>query len=120
MVQRCQNFGFTLKPDGSPRIARELLGEDFDGDVAFEFGVACPIHLAHSSLTKQGGDLVCAEVSADGDRHEGGAIITNPYAVRHVLAVAFSDVPPHSRRRYSGYKANERPRYFTVDEDLYE
>src|SRR5262249_10081733 len=47
------------------------------------------------------------------------AIITNHYKMRQVLAI---ECPMGLRiyvDAYSGYKANERPRYFTVDEDVY-
>ena len=61
MVQRRQNFGFSLEPRPPIRIGCEGLWQDFDRDVAVKLRVASAIDLAHSALAEQRGDFVGAE-----------------------------------------------------------
>ena len=69
MIKRRQYFSLALEAAHTIRIARELFRKDFDRNFTFEFRVVCPIHLTHAAFAKQAGDLVCAELSADSDRH---------------------------------------------------
>src|SRR5262245_57653196 len=51
MVKRGENFGFSLKSAHPICVTRELIGQNFDGHVAFELGVTGAIDLAHPALT---------------------------------------------------------------------
>ncbi len=51
MIQRRQGFGFALEASESIGVLGKPLGQDFDGDIAIELGVAGAIHLAHSAFT---------------------------------------------------------------------
>jgi len=44
---------------------RELIGQNFDGDVTLQFGVASTINLSHSALAEPRSDLVRAELFAN-------------------------------------------------------
>jgi hypothetical protein len=55
---------FPLEPGQAVSIGGEELGEDLQRDIATEFGVACPIHLAHASSPQQANNLVRAKASA--------------------------------------------------------
>ncbi|GMR22201.1 MAG: hypothetical protein BMS9Abin37_0534 [Acidobacteriota bacterium] len=50
--------GFSLEPIQAFFVSCELLGKDFDGDVASEFRVPCPIDLAHASHAQRREDFV--------------------------------------------------------------
>src|SRR5262245_15814317 len=54
VVQGCENFGLSLKPAHPICVARELIGQDFDRNVALQFRIARTIHLTHSALTEKG------------------------------------------------------------------
>jgi hypothetical protein len=47
-----------LEPREAIRIGREEIGQDFDRDVAMELRIAGAIHLAHTTGTDGGNDLV--------------------------------------------------------------
>ena len=45
MIERRQHLGFALEADKTFGILRERDGRNFDGDIASERGIACPINL---------------------------------------------------------------------------
>src|SRR5215510_8586969 len=53
MVQRCENFSFSLEPAHAIGIPRELIRQNFDCDVTLEFCIARAIHLAHAALAQK-------------------------------------------------------------------
>jgi hypothetical protein len=53
VVERSQNLGFTLEASHALGIAKEGRGEDFEGDVALERGIAGFVDLAHPAFPKQ-------------------------------------------------------------------
>ena len=69
MVERGQQFSFTLEPRETVGIFGKLLGKDFDGDLAPELGVTGPVNFSHSPRTDGGEDLVVPERLAGPERH---------------------------------------------------
>src|SRR5262245_34087869 len=69
MVQRSQDFGFTLKAADAIQVTRELFGQNFDCDVALQFRVACAIDLAHAALAENGSDFERTKSCAHIYRH---------------------------------------------------
>ncbi len=57
-------------------VARELLGEDLDRDLAVEAVVAGAVDLAHPPGPQRREDLVTAEQSVRDERHGGGDFST--------------------------------------------
>src|SRR5688500_228153 len=70
MIQRCDRPGFTLEPGQAIGDARGVLWQDFDGDFPAQPGVSRPIHLAHATGAERPDDLVGAETTAGGQRHQ--------------------------------------------------
>ena len=50
MIERGQNFGFSLEARQSFRIARECCRQNLDRHLAIQFGVFRAIHLAHAAF----------------------------------------------------------------------
>ena len=48
-------------------IARELVGQDLDRDIAIEPGIAGTIHVAHAAGAERSNDFVRAEARAGGE-----------------------------------------------------
>ena len=46
MVQRGQDFGFTLKASQAVRMLRKRCGQDFDGDFAVQLGIPRAVDFA--------------------------------------------------------------------------
>ena len=67
VIQRGERLGFAREADVAVRVMRERLGQDFDGHVAIELGVARAEDLAHAAFAKQRGDLVDAKTRAGGE-----------------------------------------------------
>src|SRR5215470_14902822 len=64
MVQRCEDFGFTLEAIHASGITGKHLGQYFERDLAFQFRVGGAIDLTHSAFADQGCDFVRAELSS--------------------------------------------------------
>ena len=58
MIQRREHFRFALKPADAIRIARELVRQDFDRNLALQFRIASAIHLAHAAFAEQCDNLM--------------------------------------------------------------
>src|SRR5207249_7744202 len=67
MVQRCENLGLSLESIETIGITREFFGKDLDRDLSFQFRVFCAVDFAHPALAEQRGNLVRAELCADGE-----------------------------------------------------
>ena len=65
MFQRRENFGLPLESRHAFGIAAEFIGQDFDGDFAFQLGVARAVDFTHPALAEQGRDLMRAELCTD-------------------------------------------------------
>ena len=75
MVERSEHLGFALEASEIVGILREGGGEDFEGHVAVELGVAGPVDFAHAASAEGSGDFVGAESGAGGEGHEGFCIL---------------------------------------------
>ena len=71
MVQRREQLGFAFESGQPFGVAGELGGQNLDRHVAVKGGVACSIHLTHTTLPEFGGDLVGAEARAGLEGHSG-------------------------------------------------
>ena len=58
MRQGGDGFGLALETQQRFGIVSELFGENFDGDIAFQAEVACPIDFAHTAGADRGKDFV--------------------------------------------------------------
>src|SRR5215831_14415661 len=65
MVQRSEQLRFPLESADTVEVSRKFLRQDFDGDVTLQFVVFGTVDLAHPPLSKQGGDLIKAELLAN-------------------------------------------------------
>src|SRR5678815_766816 len=61
MVESGQDLGFTTEPRDTFRIGRKDVRKNLDRDISIEFGVGCPVHLAHSTGTEPRRDSVVCE-----------------------------------------------------------
>jgi len=64
MIQRGEDFGFTLKSREAIGISGHRCRQYFDRDLAFQVRVGGAIHLAHAAGANLRGDVVDAEASA--------------------------------------------------------
>jgi hypothetical protein len=53
VIERSQNFRFTLKPGQTILIAGKLIGQDFNGDFTFQLLVFGSIGFTESTLAEQ-------------------------------------------------------------------
>ena len=77
VIQRGEQFCFTLESRQSIGIARERVGQYFDRDLALQPRIFRVIHLAHAARAQERDDLISAESSAGGERLipvEGSAV----------------------------------------------
>jgi len=58
MLQGSEHLGLATKPGQALGVLGEVLGEEFEGHLAVEPGVAGAMHLAHAALPEWGQDLV--------------------------------------------------------------
>ena len=76
MIQRSQEFGFTLKARETFGVGNQRLGENLHGHGALEATVSGAIDLAHAALADECNHFICAEAGAGCERHVGiGGII---------------------------------------------
>jgi hypothetical protein len=68
-VQRCEDFGFTLKTGETLAIEREGVRQYLNCDSPFQVGVGRAIYLAHATNADLGGDFVRAESGAGSQSH---------------------------------------------------
>ena len=61
MVQRGEDFRFSLKARAPVGVIGQSWRQDLDGDLTFQPGVGGPIHLPHAAFTNLGSDLVATE-----------------------------------------------------------
>jgi hypothetical protein len=61
MIQRGEDFGFTLETGEPIGVISYRFGKDFDGDLTLQFRVCRPVHLAHAPFPDLGGDFIRAE-----------------------------------------------------------
>src|SRR4051812_30983236 len=71
VVQRGEDFRFSLKAVEPVSVGGQSRRQDLDGDLTFQPGVDRPIHLAHAAFTDLGSDLVDAEAGpgSEGQEH---------------------------------------------------
>ena len=98
MVQRGQDFGFTLEPGQPIWIVREGLRQDLECHVPVELGVPCAIHLAHAAFADLGGDGIRPEAGA---WIEHGCRVSADYRVRHTTG-------DPERSRPTSYRGRDR------------
>ena len=69
VIQRREQFRFTLETRQALVVAGELFGKDFDRDVAIELRIAGAVHLPHAACADGRDDLIDAEFCSCGERH---------------------------------------------------
>ena len=70
MVQRCEDFSFSLEPGEPLRVSGKRLGQDLERHLALELRISRLIDLPHASLADEGGHVVVSEAVTDGERHK--------------------------------------------------
>ncbi len=70
VVQRGEDFSFSLEPCQPLRVSRECCWEDLERHLALELRISRLIDLPHPTLADEGGDVVMAEAGADFEGHE--------------------------------------------------
>src|SRR5262245_36610489 len=78
MIERREYIGFALETGDAVGISAEAFGDDLEGDVAPEFRIPRPIHLAHAAGPEGFQDLVRAKSSAGRQAHRWGDYKTDP------------------------------------------
>ena len=58
-----------MEPVHAIGIVGELFWQDLDGNFTLQLQVAGTVHLTHATLAEQRGELVGAELSANGQSH---------------------------------------------------
>ncbi len=69
MIQRREDFGFTLKPGQSLGIGGDRRRQNLDRDDPFQVRVGRPIHLTHDAGADLGSDFIRAEPGTRGEGH---------------------------------------------------
>ena len=69
MIQRCEDFGFSLKPREPVGIVSERRRKDLDGDLTLESSIGGPVHLSHSTRAQRRNDVVGAKARSGRHRH---------------------------------------------------
>ena len=64
MIERREDLRFAFEAREAIGIEGEQLGQDFEGDVAIQLGVARAIHLAHSAAAERREDFIWTESKA--------------------------------------------------------
>ena len=77
VAQSRNRFGFALKARFQIRIGRKMRGQDFDGDIPAEPGVARAVDFAHASGAQRGLNLVRPEFRASRERHGCARLYAN-------------------------------------------
>jgi hypothetical protein len=65
MIEGGERLRFALESQRAIRITDEVVGQDFDGDVAIQFGIARAIDLAHAAFAQLVEDAKVSELLAD-------------------------------------------------------
>jgi hypothetical protein len=68
MVQRREDFGFTLEAGEPLRIRGQRSWQHLDGDLALQVDVGGAIDLSHAACAESGEDLIRAEARAGSQR----------------------------------------------------
>jgi len=71
VIERREDFSFTLKPGEPVGIGSERPGKDFDRDLAFQPGVGRSKDLSHAAFADLARDFVDAEASAENAGQNG-------------------------------------------------
>ena len=76
MVERGQHPRFALKTRQALGVVYESCRQHFDGDVASQFAVGCPIDLSHATRAQGGTDFVSSQLGAALERpaHESSVM----------------------------------------------
>ena len=72
MIQRRERSRFALEARAGVRRRGGIVRQDFQRDVALQFGVAGAIDLAHAAGAERRTDLIWTETSARGEGHGPG------------------------------------------------
>src|SRR5215813_1212509 len=65
MIQRCENFGFTLEANHASGIAGKHFGQYLERNLSFQFRIVSAIHFAHATLAELSGNAVMRDRLAD-------------------------------------------------------
>ena len=75
VIERGEDFGFLLETCEPIVIGQKSFREYFQGDIAFEFRVACPVDLSHSADADQRHDFIGSETRTGPETHGCAAIV---------------------------------------------
>jgi hypothetical protein len=64
VVQRGEDFGFSLEPSETIEIVDKRFGQDLQRDIVIQLGIARSMHLAHAPFADRGSDFVRTEARA--------------------------------------------------------
>jgi hypothetical protein len=69
MIERGEQRGLAAEAGEAVGVARELLGEDFEGHVALQLGIVAVIDLAHTAFADEAPDFVLAQHGSGFEGH---------------------------------------------------
>ena len=75
VIERGEDFGFLLETCEPIVIGQKSFRELFQGDIAFEFRVACSVDLSHSADADQRHDFIGSETRTGPETHGCAAIV---------------------------------------------
>jgi hypothetical protein len=70
MIERGEDLRFAMTARAPVGIGGERIRQDFQRDVATEFGIAGAIHLTHSAFANGGNNLIGAKTASEAYGHE--------------------------------------------------
>ncbi len=96
VIQRGQDFGFAFEPARAFCIASQRFRQDFERNLAPEFGVPGAIHLAHAAGAERGDNFIRPKFGPRGEPHTLRVIIVPWKGVSHLEP----QKSPHSGFRF--------------------
>src|SRR5207249_7433943 len=69
MTESGDGFGLNLEALQAVRFGRQQLGQNLDGDVAIQAGIAGAVDLAHTAGAERSEDFILAKLGARDQRH---------------------------------------------------
>ena len=111
VIERGEDFGFLLETCEPIVIGQKSFREYFQGDIAFEFRVACSVDLSHSADADQRHDFIGSETRTGPETHGCAAIL--PVVSENCAGAGIDS----DQRRGTSACSNTRDRALTVRED---
>ncbi len=96
MIERSEDFGFTLKTGEPLAIVGDLSGQDFERDLALQLRITRAIHFAHPARAEGSDDFVRAKPRTGGQGHRrldyGSGAVTTGHVARVSRSMPLSQV----------------------------